>query len=110
MPLPMPPNSFLVCADPVTGQPTGNAATSQPFPTDSYDSITVAADHLTGLETVGIFVNVQGTNKQVTDIYGTAVNLTATISAVALEGGPAYVFVKSGTAVPCGVYVYGKLA
>ena len=109
MPLPMPPNSFLVCVDPATGAPTANPETSQPFASAAYDSITVAADKLAGVETVGIFVNVNGTNKQVTDIYGTAVNLTATISAVALEGGPSYVFVKSTTAVACAVLVYGKL-
>lgn len=109
MPLPMPPSSFLVCADPATGQPTTTAQTSQPFPTNQYDSITVAADKLAGSETIGIFASVLGTNKQVTDIYGTAVNLTATISAVALEGGISYVFVKSITAAACAVIVVPKV-
>lgn len=84
------------------------AGQQQPYPTDQYDSVTVAADNLGVGESVQLRVWVNGALKQVTDIYGTAVNLTSAISAVALEGGPAYVFVKGVTAGLCGIFVSPK--
>lgn len=78
------------------------------FRTDQFDSVTVSADNLAGGEIVYLLVVCGLVNKQVTDIYGTAINLTATTSAVALEGGPDYVFVKSVTAGLCGIYTNPK--
>lgn len=96
-------SSFIVVA------PTTLARTSSPFDTNQYDSITVSTDGLAGGETVTLQVLSGVVAKQVTDIYGVAINLTATISAVALEGGPQYIFVKSATAAVCGVYVNPKI-
>lgn len=78
------------------------------YRTDQFDSVTVSADNLAGAETVQLLVVAGLTPKQVTDIYGTAINLTATVSAVALEGGPDYVFIKSATAGACGIYTNPK--
>ncbi len=80
----------------------------QPFPSDQYDSITVAADNLAGVETVQLRSWVNGHLKQVTDIYGTAINLSLSTPAVALEGGISYVFIKSITVGLCGIFVYPK--
>ncbi|MGH7744020.1 MAG: hypothetical protein ACREQ5_04270 [Candidatus Dormibacteria bacterium] len=90
-------------------QPQTAAVTSPPFPTASNDTITVSADHLATTETVTLQFLANGVAKQVTDLTGTAVNLTASISGVVLEGGPSYVFVKSVTASACGVYVSPKI-
>lgn len=86
-----------------------SAAQQVPFSSNQYDSITVSADNLQGAERVDLRVLVNGVLKQVTDIYGTAVNLTAAISAVALEGGPDYVFVKTITTGLCGIFVSPKV-
>jgi hypothetical protein len=72
------------------------------------DAITVSADNLAGAEIVQLLVIAGSTPKQVTDIYGTVINLTAVISSVALEGGAQYQFSKPVTAGPCGVYVSVK--
>jgi len=80
----------------------------QPFPTDQYDSITVGADNLAGSETVQLRSYINGNLKQVTDIYGTAINLSVSTPAVALEGGISYVFIKDVTAGECGIFVYPK--
>jgi hypothetical protein len=87
---------------------TTGSATSQVYDASQYDSITVSADNLAGGETVTLQVVAGATPKQITDIYGTVINLTATVSAVALEGGPFYQFVKSATASACAVYVDPK--
>ena len=100
-----PPQTFQYLAPQA---PASTAGQQQPFPTDQYDSITVAADNLGVGESVQLRVWVNGSLKQVTDIYGTAVNLTSAISAVALEGGPAYVFVKGVTVGLCGIFITPK--
>ena len=79
------------------------------FSTNQYDSVTVSADNLAGAETVTLLVVAGLTARQVTDIYGTVINLTALVSAVALEGGPDYIFVKSATAGVCGIYTNPKI-
>ena len=84
------------------------APTAVRYRTDQYDSITVSADNLAGGETVTLQVMSGLVGKQVTDIYGTVINLTAAVSAVALEGGPDYIFIKSVTAGACGIYVNPK--
>lgn len=96
-------NQFAIIAPQLT------TATSIVFDARPTDSITVAADNLAGDETVTLKVMVGTTAKQVTDIYGTAINLTANCSSVALEGGAQYQFVKSVTAGACAVYVSVKL-
>ena len=107
MPFPMPPGSFWAIIAKT------EAEQSKPFPSDQYDSVAVAASNLAGSETVQLRVlvddDINGPQlKQVTDIYGTAINLTAAISAVALEGGPQYVAIKDETASPCSVVWYPK--
>jgi hypothetical protein len=92
---------------PVIAPQTG-AVVSQIWDATACDNITVSADFLAGGETVTLQVVAGDTFKQITDIYGTVVNLTATISSVALEGGARYVFTKSATASACGVYVSVK--
>jgi hypothetical protein len=61
-----------------------------------------------GAETVTLKVMSGANAKQVSDIYGVAVNLTVSCPSVALEGGAQYQFVKSVTAGLCGVYVSVK--
>lgn len=85
------------------------AATSQIWDARPTDAITVAADHLAGGEIVQLLVIAGTTAKQVTDIYGTAINLTVNCSSVALEGGAQYQFRKDLTAAACAVYVSVKL-
>lgn len=89
-------------------QEVSSAAQQQPFPSDQYDSITVGADLLAGDETVQLRVLIGDQLKQVTDIYGTAINLSVGTPAVALEGGASYVFIKTVTAALCGIWVYPK--
>ena len=88
--------------------PQTAAATSGVFDASDCDAIVVSADNLAGAETVGLRVMSGANAKQVTDIYAVAVNLTASLPAVALEGGAQYQFVKSVTAGLCGVYVSVK--
>lgn len=88
--------------------PTTAAMTSNPFDSSQYDSITVSADNLAGAETVTLQVLSGSNAKQITDIYGATINLTAMVSAVVLEGGPVYIFVKSVTAGLCTVIVNPK--
>jgi hypothetical protein len=88
--------------------PQTAAATSGVFDASDCDAIIVSADNLAGAETVGLRVMAGANAKQVTDIYAVAVNLTASLPAVALEGGAQYQFVKSVTAGLCGVYVSVK--
>lgn len=102
----MPPANFGIVYPGQTAAST--TAQQMPFPSDQYDSITVGADQLADGETVQLRVVVNGTPKQVTDIYGTAINLTSTVSAVALEGGPLYAFIKDATASACAVIVSPK--
>lgn len=101
-----PPNTFQYLAPQLAASSPNQ---QQPYSTDQYDSITVAADNLVGSETVQLRVWINGNLKQVTDIYGTAINLTVAISAVALEGGCAYVFVKDATVGLCGIFVSPKI-
>lgn len=89
--------------------PQTAAATSPIFDARPTDSITVAADNLAGAEIVQLLVIAGNTAKQVTDIYGTAINLTLNCSSVALEGGAQYQFRKDVTVGICGVYVSVKL-
>ena len=88
--------------------PQTAAATSGVFDASDCDAIVVSADNLAGAETVGLRVMSGANAKQVTDIYAVAINLSATLPAVALEGGAQYQFVKSVTAGLCGVYVSVK--
>lgn len=88
--------------------PQTAAVTSGVFDANDCDAIVVSADNLAGAETVTLKVICGANAKQVTDIYAVAINLTATLSAVALEGGAQYQFVKSVTAGLCGVYVSVK--
>lgn len=83
--------------------------TSPIYDARACDSITVAADNLAGVEKVQLLVIAGTTAKQVTDIYGTAINLTVNCSSVALEGGAQYQFIKDVTASSCAVYVSVKL-
>jgi hypothetical protein len=85
------------------------ATTSIIWDARACDSITVAADNLAGGEIVQLLVIAGTTAKQVTDIYGTAINLTVNCSSVALEGGAQYQFRKDVTAGACAVYVSVKL-
>ena len=90
--------------------PTMAAKTTNPFPTSMYDAIVVTADALIGAETVNIQVMAGTTAIQVVGLDGsTPATLTAGLSGLALEGGPAYVFVKSTTASACGLYVDPRL-
>jgi hypothetical protein len=85
---------------------TDAAVTSPSFPTNMYDEIIVTTDHLAGGETVNIQVVAGTTAVQVLLLDGTTLaTLTATLQGLILEGGPSYVFVKSVTANPCGVYI-----
>lgn len=86
--------------------PTTSAVTSKPFTAYNSDAIIVMADHLAGGETVNILVVAGDNTLQVllSDMI-TPATLTATLQGLVLEGGPAYIFVKSATASPCGVYV-----
>lgn len=70
----------------------------------SYQTITISADNLAGVETADIFVNVGGTWKTLVDATGTAVKLTASITFQCLEGGPTYGVTKTATAGSCGVF------
>lgn len=108
MPLPMPPASFAYLQPQTAASPALGTAPTLPYATDQYDSITVAADNLAGSETVQLRSYVNGQLKQVTDIYGTAINLSVSTPAVALEGGISYVFLKDITAGACGIFVYPK--
>jgi hypothetical protein len=83
-------------------------ATSPIYDAGDCDAIIVSADNLAGAETVTLKVMAGATAKQVSDIYGVAVNLTLSCPSVALEGGAQYQFVKSVTAGACGVYVSVK--
>ena len=78
--------------------PQTAAATSGIFDASDCDAIVVSADNLAGAETVGLRVMSGANAKQVTDIYAVAINLSATLPDVALEGGAQYQFVKSVTA------------
>lgn len=88
--------------------PTTASVITPEFRSDQYDSFTVSADNLSGAETVLLLAVSGSSPKQVTDIYGVPINLTAIVSAVALEGGIKYQFIKSVTAQPCAVYVDTK--
>lgn len=90
-------------------EPTTAAKATPLFESHRYDSITVAADALSGAETVTLQVDLDGTLVQVTDLVPNAINLTETRPAVTLEGGPNYVFTKSVTASPCAIYIIPKL-
>lgn len=92
----------------VVASQTG-AKTSEIWDARACDSITVSADNLAGAEKVQLLVIAGATAKQVTDIYGTAINLTVNCSSVALEGGARYQFAKDATAGACAVYVSVKL-
>ena len=107
MPFPNPSGGISIIFPASVDASSGGQLT--PFATDSYDSVTVAASGLSGADIVQLCINVNGVNLQVTDIYGAAINLTAAIAAVALEGGPKYVFVKGITTTPVAITVYPKL-
>lgn len=96
-------------------KPQTATATSAPFYTDQYDTITVSADSLGGAATystgerVTIFMVAGVTNITVMLPDGvTPAMLTEAIPSLTLNGGPRYVFVKSATATLCGVYVDPK--
>lgn len=89
--------------------PTTSAVTSKPFSAYNMDAIVVMADNLTGGETVNILVVAgTGTLQVLLSDMVTPATLTATLQGLVLEGGPAYIFVKSSTASACGVYVDAK--
>lgn len=85
--------------------PTTTAETTDAQPTNMYDSLVVSTDNLGDGETVNIFMVAGDTNLQVLFPDGTEAILTSIIQGCALSGGPSYVFAKSETAVPCGVYL-----
>ncbi len=92
--------------------PAATAAqnTQQPFNTAGASFVIVAADNLATTETAPLWILVGSTYKQVTDTAGNVIQLTATIPAVQLIGGPTYAATKSATAGACGVYVIGGSA
>lgn len=83
--------------------------TTSPQPTNMYDSLVVTADNLGVGETVNILVVAGQTSIQVLFPDGTPATLTSDIPGCALTGGPSYIFDKSLTASPCGVYIDYKL-
>lgn len=90
-------------------EPVTVIAITNPQPTNMYDSLIVTTDNLGDGETVDIFVVAGETNIQVLFPDGTPAILTPDIPGCALSGGPSYVFAKSVTAAPCGVYLDYKL-
>jgi len=72
--------------------------------TGDYLYVNVCADALATTETVAVYILCGETMKALTDLTGTAIQLTATIPAVQLAGGSIYGFLKSTTAGACGVY------
>jgi hypothetical protein len=87
--------------------PTTAAVTTPPFPTNMYSEIVVTSDALNGSESINIQVVAGTTPQQVLLLDGsTAATLTASgLQGVTLVGGPSYIFVKSITASPCGLYI-----
>jgi hypothetical protein len=86
--------------------PTTDAVTAkQPFETAGYQAVIVAADKLAGAEEVDLFIDANGTWLTLADSSGTAIKLTATITSLALEGGPRYACTKDATATATGVVV-----
>lgn len=85
--------------------PTTSAVTTNPFPTDQYDTLVVSADALAGGETINIQALVGATTVQVLKLDGTNATLTASLLGLIIKGGLPLVFVKSSTASACGLYV-----
>lgn len=89
---------------------TTSAVTSPPQPTNMYDEVIVSTDNLQGGETVNIQAVAGTTAVQVLMLDGvTPATLTTSLQGLILSGGPSYVFVKSLTGSPCGVYLDYKL-
>lgn len=72
-----------------------------------YHQVIIAADTLAGAEVAGIFVKVNGKYVSLGNTAGTAIGLTATVSAVLLPGGVTYGVTKGATVGACGVYITG---
>lgn len=89
---------------------TAAQAVQQPFNTAGQAFVIVGADNLATTETAPLWIQIGATYKQVTDTAGNVIQLTATIPAVQLVGGPTYAATKSATAGACGVYVLGGSA
>jgi len=93
------PNQIPVIA------PQTAAVTTNPFPTDQYDTVVVSADNLTGGETINIQALAGATVVQVLKLDGTNATLTASLLGLIIKGGLPLVFVKSITAGACGLYL-----
>lgn len=91
-------------------EPTTSAVVSNPFPTDMYSMITVTTNGLGAGETINIEALVGSTPVQVLELDGsTAATLTSSLNGLILNGGLTYVFNKSATAAPCGLYINPQL-
>ncbi len=70
-----------------------------------YDMVVASADKLSGGETINIQALIGNTPTQVLKLDGTAATLTASVLGLIIKGGPPLIFVKSSTAVACGLYL-----
>ena len=86
-------------------QATNSAVVSQvPLETINYSSVFLSADNLGVGEEVDIYVLAGNSWKAVTDLTGTAVKLTQSVSIVELSGGPTYGVLKDATGGLCAVF------
>ena len=79
---------------------TASSTSNTELNLQSYKSAIVGADNLAGAETVTFKI----AGKGITDLTGTAKQLTAAIPSMVIEGGVVYQVDKTATAGACEVY------